>query len=77
MRVVSGGPLLTILSGSCNFSYVHAKNAMWYDSNREIHEDLELSFFANHIRKFNAILGSKMADAGKDIFDNLWQQLAD
>jgi hypothetical protein len=39
-----------------------ATGAPWYVSNRQIHEDLSVPFFANHIRALTASFDSKLAD---------------
>jgi hypothetical protein len=36
----------------------------WYVSNRQIHEDLGVPLFAEHIRKLTATFESKLADVG-------------
>jgi hypothetical protein len=41
-----------------------ATNAPWYVGNREIHEDLGIPFFADHIRALTESFDSKLADAG-------------
>jgi hypothetical protein len=41
-----------------------ATTAPWYVSNRQIHEDLGIPFFADHIRALNESFDSKLADAG-------------
>jgi hypothetical protein len=40
-----------------------ANNAPWYVSNRQIHEDLGIPFFADHIRALTESFYSKLADA--------------
>ena len=42
-----------------------ATGAPWYVSNRQIHEDLGVPFFADHIRALTASFDSKLADVGK------------
>ena len=44
--------------------------APWYLSNRQIHEDLGVSLFADHIRALTASFDSKSADAGTPQFGN-------
>jgi hypothetical protein len=41
-----------------------AINAPWYVSNRQIHEDLGIPFFAYHFRALTESFESKLADAG-------------
>jgi hypothetical protein len=40
-----------------------ATNAPWYVSNRQIHEDLGIPFFADHIRALTESFDSKLSDA--------------
>jgi len=39
-----------------------ATGAPWYVNNRQIHEDLGVPLFANHIRALTASFDSKLAD---------------
>jgi hypothetical protein len=48
-----------------------ATNAPWYVSNRQIHEDLGIPHFADHIRSRIESFDSKLADAGNNNNDNL------
>jgi len=41
-----------------------ATGASWYISNRQIHEDLGVPFFADHIRALTESFNSKLADVG-------------
>jgi len=41
-----------------------ATGAPWYVSNRQIHEDLCVPLFADHIRVLTASFDSKLADVG-------------
>jgi hypothetical protein len=41
-----------------------ANNAPWYVSNWQIHEDLGIPFFADHIRALTECFDSKLVDAG-------------
>jgi len=41
-----------------------ATGAPWYVSNRQIHEDLGVPLFADHIRALTESFGSKLADVG-------------
>jgi hypothetical protein len=41
-----------------------ATGAPWYMSSRQIHEDLGVRFFADHIRAPTESFDSKLADAG-------------
>ena len=45
--------------------------APWYLSNRQIHEDLGVPFFADHIRALTASFESRLAD----VEDSLVRQL--
>jgi hypothetical protein len=47
-----------------------ATNAPWYVGNRQIHEDLGIPFFANHIRALTESFESKLADAGTPYYGN-------
>jgi hypothetical protein len=42
-----------------------ATGAPWYVSNRQIHEDVGVPLFADHIRALTANFDSKLADVGK------------
>jgi hypothetical protein len=44
-----------------------ATGAPWYVSNRQIHEDLGVPPFAEHIRALTASFDSKLADAGNPL----------
>jgi hypothetical protein len=44
--------------------------APWYVSGRQIHEDLGVSIFADHIRGLNVIFDSKLADTKSPYFGN-------
>jgi hypothetical protein len=41
-----------------------ATGAPWYVSNRQIHEDMGIPLFADHIRSLTASFDSKLADVG-------------
>jgi hypothetical protein len=41
-----------------------ATGAPWHARNRQTHEDLGVSLFADHIRALTAIFDSKLADVG-------------
>jgi len=41
--------------------------APWYVSNRQIHKDLGVLLFANHIRALTASFDAKLADAGNPL----------
>jgi len=47
-----------------------ATGAPWYISNRQIHEDLGVPLFADHIRALTASFDSKLADVGSPL---VWQ----
>jgi hypothetical protein len=47
-----------------------AINAPWYVGNRQIHEDLGISYFADHIRALTENLDWKLAGAGNPL---VWQ----
>jgi hypothetical protein len=44
-----------------------ATGALWYLSNRQIHDDLGVPLFADHIRALNVSFDSKLADVGNPI----------
>jgi hypothetical protein len=52
-----------------------ATNAPWYVGNKQIHEDLEIPFFADHIRALSESFDSKLADAGNPLFRQLGRHL--
>jgi len=52
-----------------------ATGAPWYVSNREIHEDLGVPLFADHIRALTANFDSKLADVGNPIVRQLGRYL--
>jgi hypothetical protein len=47
-----------------------ATGAPWYVSNRQIHEDLGVPLFADHVRALTASFDSKLADVGNPL---VWQ----
>jgi len=47
----------------------------WYASNRQIHEDLGVLFFADHIRALTASFDSKLADVGNPLVRQLGRYL--
>ena len=52
-----------------------ATGAPWYVSNRQIHEDLGVLLFANHIRTLTASFDSKSADVGNPLIQQLSRYL--
>ena len=48
-----------------------ATGAPWYISNRQIHEDLGVPLFADHIRVLTASFDSKLADVGNPLVQQL------
>jgi hypothetical protein len=48
-----------------------ATGAPWYVSNKQIHEDLGVPLFADHIRALNASFDSKLADMGNPLVQQL------
>jgi hypothetical protein len=50
-------------------------NAPWYGSNRQIHEDLGIPFFADHIRAMTESFDTKLADAGNPLVRQLGRHL--
>ena len=52
-----------------------ATGAPWYVSNRQIHEDLGVPLFADHIRALTASFVSKLADAGNPLVRQIGRYL--
>jgi hypothetical protein len=52
-----------------------ATDAPWYVSNRQIHDDLVIPFFAYHIRALTESFDSKLADAGDPLVRQLSQKI--
>jgi hypothetical protein len=51
--------------------------APWYVSNRQIHEDLGVPLFADHIRALTASIDSKLVDVGNPLVRQLGSTYAD
>jgi hypothetical protein len=49
--------------------------APWYLSKRQIHEDLGVPFFADHVRTLTASFDSKLADVGNPLVRQLGRYL--
>jgi hypothetical protein len=67
-------PKLQVLQ--CNCLRI-ANNATWYVSNRQIHEDLGIPFFADHIRALTEGFNTTLTDAGNPFFGNFECTCAD
>jgi hypothetical protein len=52
-----------------------ATGVPWYVSNRQIHEDLGIPLFADHIRALTASIDSKLADVGNPLVRQLGRYL--
>jgi hypothetical protein len=52
-----------------------ATNAPWYVGNRQVHEDLGIPFFADHIRALTESFDSKLADTGNPLVRQLGRHL--
>ena len=52
-----------------------ASGAPWYVGNRQIHEDLGVPLFAEHIRALTASFHSKLADVGNPLVRQLGRYL--
>ena len=52
-----------------------ATGAPWYVSNRQIHEDLVVPFFADHIRDLTESFDSKLADVENPLVRQLGRYL--
>jgi hypothetical protein len=64
--------MLQVLQSKC----LHiVTNAHWCTGNRQIHEDLAIPFFANHIRALTEGFDSKLADAGNPLVQQLRRHL--
>jgi 4-amino-4-deoxy-L-arabinose transferase-like glycosyltransferase len=50
--------------------------APWYVSNRQIHEDLGVPLFTDHIRALTASFDSKLADVGNPLVRQLGRYLS-
>jgi len=53
-----------------------ASGAPWYVSNRQIHEDLGIPLFADHIRALTERFDSKLADVGNPLARQLGRYLS-
>ena len=53
-----------------------ATGAPWYVSNRQIHEDLVVPLFADHIRALTESFDSKLADVGNPLVRQLGRYLS-
>jgi hypothetical protein len=53
-----------------------ATGAPWYVSNRQVHEDLGVPLFADHIRALTASFDSKLADVGNPLLRQLGRYLS-
>jgi len=53
-----------------------ATGAPWYVSNKQIHEDLGVPLFADHIRALTASFDSKLADVGNPLVRQLGRRLS-
>ena len=54
-----------------------ATGAPWYISNRQIHEDLGVPFFADHIRSLTESIDSTLAGAGKPLVRQLGRYMTE
>jgi 4-amino-4-deoxy-L-arabinose transferase-like glycosyltransferase len=52
-----------------------ATGGPWYVSNRQIHEDLGVLLFADHIRALTASFDSKLADVGNPLVRQIGRYL--
>jgi hypothetical protein len=53
-----------------------ATGAPWYVSNRQIHEDLGVPLFADHIRAMTASFDSRLADMENPLVQQLGRYLS-
>jgi len=63
---------LQVLQSKC---LCHATGVPRYVSNRQIHEDLGVPLFADHIRALTASFDSKLADVGNPLVQQLGRYL--
>jgi hypothetical protein len=63
---------LQVLQSKCLRS---ATGAFWYVSNRQIHEDLGVPLFADHVRALTASFDLKLADVGNPLVRQLGRYL--
>jgi hypothetical protein len=61
-------PRLKVLQFKC---LCLATGASWYVSNRQIHEDLGVSLFTDHIRALTASFNSKLVDVENPLLKQL------
>ena len=59
---------LQVLQSKC---LRHATGAPWYASNSQIHEDLDVPLFADHIGALTESIDSKLADVGNPVVRQL------
>jgi hypothetical protein len=52
-----------------------ATEVPWYESNRQLHEDLGVPLFADHIRALTASFDSKLGDVGNTLVRQLGRYL--
>ena len=52
-----------------------ANNAPWYIGNRQIHDDLGVPYFSDHIRSLTDRFDSKLADVGNPLVRQLGRHL--
>ena len=48
-----------------------ATSAAWYNGNQQVHEDLRIPFFTDHIRSLTERFDSKLADVGSPLVTQL------
>jgi len=79
MRAPRGGPLPAPMSGGyrcCNPSvFALLLVPPWYVSNKQIHENLSVPLFADHIRVLTARFDSKLADVENRLVRQLGRYL--
>ena len=79
MRAVFGGPPLAPIPGNCKVLQSKclriATNAPWYIGNRQIRDDLGITYFSDHIRSLTERFDSKLADVGNPLVLQLGRHL--
>jgi hypothetical protein len=80
MRAPSKGPLRDATSeatGAQSKCLRIATGAPWYMSSKQIHVDMGVSFFADHIKAMTGSFESKLADAGNPLVRQLGRYLTE
>jgi len=65
-----------VSTGSLNKAVCASSVKVWYVSNRQIHEDVGVPLFADHIRVLTESFDSKLADVGNPLVQQLGRYLS-